>query len=261
MVTQLWRHSLSVMVWNAYHAPEFIMLHTIANFNQRTSGPVNAHPTPGSGIYFNAFTHVYSPRAGADNPLGTNVDVNRKPLLFCPCVASFKTISLKYDFKHILNDFIHVYNPRAGTDNPLGTKFWCQQKFLITLLMCCQLKKIALKSVFFTVFFNVFISHVYSPKQGQTTHWGQKFYDNRKAFPLCPHIASFKMISLKSDFIHIFNNFIHVYSPGTKAGNLLGINFRCQQKALINSTIWCKFQTNLFEFWFYTQFVMFSTCI
>ena len=54
--------------------------------NQRTSGPVNAHLTPGPGIYFNAFIHVYSPRAGADNPLG---------------------------FKHILNDFIHVYSPRA----------------------------------------------------------------------------------------------------------------------------------------------------
>ena len=38
--------------------------------NQRTSGPVNAHLTPGPGIYFNAFIHVYGP--GADNPLGTN---------------------------------------------------------------------------------------------------------------------------------------------------------------------------------------------
>ena len=62
------------------------------------TGPVNAHLTPGPGIYFNAFIHVYSPRAGADNPLGTNVDVNRKPLSLCPFVASFKTISLKYDF-------------------------------------------------------------------------------------------------------------------------------------------------------------------
>ena len=35
------------------------------------SGPVNAHLTPGPGIYFNAFIHVYSPRAEADNPLGT----------------------------------------------------------------------------------------------------------------------------------------------------------------------------------------------
>ena len=44
------------------------------------SGPVNAHLTPSPGIYFNAFIRVYSPRAVADSPLGTNVDVNRKPL-------------------------------------------------------------------------------------------------------------------------------------------------------------------------------------
>ena len=69
--------------------------------NQRTSGPVNAHLTPGPGIYFNAFIHVYSPGGGADNSFGTNVDVNRKPSSLCPFVASFKTIFLKYDFKHI----------------------------------------------------------------------------------------------------------------------------------------------------------------
>ena len=44
---------------------------------QRASGPVDAHLTPGPGIYFNAFIHVYSLRARADYPLGTNVDVNR----------------------------------------------------------------------------------------------------------------------------------------------------------------------------------------
>ena len=65
---------------------------------QMTSGPVNAHLTPGPGIYFNAFTHVYSHRAGADNPLGTNIDVNRKPLSLCPFVASFKTISFEVWF-------------------------------------------------------------------------------------------------------------------------------------------------------------------
>ena len=73
--------------------------------NQRTSGPVNPHLTPGPGIYFNAFIHVYSPRAGAKNPLGTNVDVNRKPLSLCPFVASFKTISLKSDFIHVFSCF------------------------------------------------------------------------------------------------------------------------------------------------------------
>ena len=90
--------------------------------NQRTSDPVNAYLAPSPGIYFNAFIHVNSPWAGADNPSGTNVDVNRKLLSLCPFVANFKTISLKYDFKHILNDFKHVYSPRAGTDNPLRTK-------------------------------------------------------------------------------------------------------------------------------------------
>ena len=43
---------------------------------------------------------VYSPRAGAD--LGTNVDVNRKPLSLFPFVASFKQISLNCDFIHIV---------------------------------------------------------------------------------------------------------------------------------------------------------------
>ena len=88
--------------------------------NQRTSGPVNAHltPGPGPGIYFNAFIHLYSSRAGADNPLRTNVDVNRKPLSLCPFVASFKMISSKSDFIHIFNDFIHVYSPGQGHTIP-----------------------------------------------------------------------------------------------------------------------------------------------
>ena len=65
------------------------------------------------------------------------------------------------------------------------------------------------------------------------------------------------MISSKYDFIHIFNDFINVYSPGARAENPLGTNFWCQQKALFTSTIRCKFQTNLVEFWFYTHFLMF----
>ena len=96
--------------------------------NQRTSGPVNAHLTPGPDIYFNAFIHVYSPRAGEDIFLGTNVDVNRKPSSLCPFVASFKTISLKYDFKYILNDFIHVYSPGQGQKTPWGQTFDVNRK-------------------------------------------------------------------------------------------------------------------------------------
>ena len=68
------------------------------------------------------FIHVYSPMAGANNPLGTKFDFNRKALSLCPCVASFNKISLKSDFIHIFNDLIYVKSIRAGADNPLEIK-------------------------------------------------------------------------------------------------------------------------------------------
>ena len=62
---------------------------------------------------------------------------------------------------------------------------------------------ISLKSDFIHIFndfiFNDFI-HVYSP--GQKTPWGQTFDVNRKPLSLRPFFASFKQISLNSDFIH-----------------------------------------------------------
>ena len=63
-----------------------------------------------------------------------------------------------------------------------------------------------------------------APGKGQTTPWGQNFDVNKNAFSLCPYVASFKLISSKSDFIHIFNNFRHVYSPGAIAEIPLGTN-------------------------------------
>ena len=53
-----------------------------------------------------------------------------------------------------------------------------------------------------------------APGQGQTAPRGQNCDVNRKALSLCPFIASFKEISLKSNFIHFFHDLIHVYSPG-----------------------------------------------
>ena len=62
-------------------------------------------------------------------------------------------------------------------------------------------------------------------RQGQTTLCGQNSDVNRKALSLCPFVASFKKISLKSDFMNIFAFFIHVYSPGAGADNPLGSEF------------------------------------
>ena len=64
------------------------------------------------------------------------------------------------------------------------------------------------------------ILHMYiAPGQGQTAPRGQNFDVNRKALSLCPFVASFKEISLKSDFIQFFfHDLIHVYSPGAGQG-------------------------------------------
>ena len=131
---------------------------------QMTSSPVNAHLTPGPGIYFNAF-NVYSPRTGADNPLGTNVDVNRKPLSLCPFFASFKTITLKYDFKHILNDFIHVYSPGARAENPLGEKLLMSTESPYHLDHLLHVSNKSHWILILYTFFNVF-PHVYSSGAG-----------------------------------------------------------------------------------------------
>ena len=64
-----------------------------------------------------------------------------------------------------------------------------------------------------------------APGQGQKTPWGQTFDVNRKPLPLRPLVASFKQISFNSDFIHIFNVFPHVYSPGAGADNPLWTKF------------------------------------
>ena len=147
--------------------------------------------------------------------------------------------------------------PGQGQTTLWGQNFHVNRNSLSLCPFVASLKKISLKSDFLTVFYVCFFHMYIALGQGQTTHWGQKFYDNRKAFSHCPYVANFKMISSKSDLIHIFNDFIHVYSPGARAENPLGTNFWCQQKALITLTICCKCQTNFFEFWFYTHFLMF----
>ena len=211
----------------------------VPRLNQRSSGPVNAHLTPGPGIYFNAFIHVYSPRARADNTLRENVDVNRKPLSLCPFVANFKTISLKYDFKQSLNDFIPVYSPRARAENPLGTNFWCKQKALITLTICCKFQTNLFEFWFYTHFLMFF--HMYlAPGQGQTILCGQNPDVNRKALSPRPFVESLKKIPCLILYI-IFRVFIHVYSPRAGVDNPLGSEFLHKHKPFVTQVICCKF--------------------
>ena len=71
-----------------------------------------------------------------------------------------------------------------------------------------------------------------APGRGRQSIRGQKFYDNRKAFSLCPYVASFKSISSKSDFIHIFNDFTMYIAPGQGQKTPWGQTFDVNGKPL-----------------------------
>ena len=53
--------------------------------------------------------------------------------------------------------------------------------------------------------------------------------------------SSFKKVSLKSDFIYFFLDFIHVYSPGAEADSPQGTQCLSQQKPLVTLVICYKF--------------------
>ena len=168
--------------------------------------------------------------------------------------VSKKSLSslILYNFFHY---FIHVYSLRAGADNPVGMKFWCQQEHLSLRSFVASLKKISLKSDFIHFFFMILYMYI-APGQGQTAPRGQSFDVNRNVLSLHSFVASFKYMSLKSDFKQFFHDLIHVYSPGAGADSPQGTKFWCQQKSLITLPICCKFQRNLFEVWFYTFLFM-----
>ena len=87
-----------------------------------------------------------------------------------------------------------MYSRVAEADNTLGAKFCCQQE---------QSCHFGLRSLILYHFF--MILHMFiAPGQGQTAHMGQRFDVNRNVLSLHSFVASFKKMSLKSDFIHYF---------------------------------------------------------
>ena len=85
-------------------------------------------------------------------------------------------------------------------------------------------KKISLKSDFIQFFFMILYIYI-APRPGQTAPRGQCFDVNRNVLSLHSFVASFKKMSLKSEFIKFFHDLIHVYSPQPGADSPQGTNF------------------------------------
>ena len=77
--------------------------------------------------FFNVFPHVYSPMAGADNPLWTKSWRQQKSLVTLPICCKFQKKYLWSQILYIIfHVFIHVYSPGAEADNPLGSELLCK---------------------------------------------------------------------------------------------------------------------------------------
>ena len=152
---------------------------------------------------FHDLINVYSRRSGAENPRDKILMSAETSCHFRHLLQVSKKSLCSLILYNIFHDFIHVYSPGAGADNPLGTKFWCQQEHLVTSVICCKFQK---NVWFYTIFFMILYMYI-ALEQGQTAPRGQSFDVNRKALSLYPFVASFKEMSLKSDFIPFFSWF------------------------------------------------------
>ena len=104
-------------------------------------------------IFFHDFIHVYSPRAGADNPLGTKFWCHKEHLVTSVICCKFQKISLKSDFIQFFSYFTHIYSPRAGADR--GQSFDVNRNVLSLHSFVASLKKNVFEVWFYTIFFMI----------------------------------------------------------------------------------------------------------
>ena len=157
----------------------------------------------------------HSPRVGTDNPFRPKFWYQQEGLITMVVCCKFKkNLFNLWLYTHLFHDLINVYSWRSGADNPRGQHFEfnntsCHFRHLL------QVSKNLFKVWFYTFFFMILYMYI-APGQGLTTPWGWNFDVNRNILSLRSFVASFKKISLKSDFIHFFfHDFIH--SPRTGA--------------------------------------------
>ena len=94
--------------------------------------------------------------------------------------------------------------PGQGLTTPWGRNFNVNRNVhLVTSVFCCKFQKHLFEVWFYTIFFITLYMYI-APGQGQTAPRGQSFDVNRNTLSLHSFVASFKKMSLKSDFIHFF---------------------------------------------------------
>ena len=97
---------------------------------------------------------------------------------------------------------MYIIAPGRGRQ-PTGDKNFMTIERLFLFVHMLQVSKWSLWNLILYTFLMILYMYI-ALGQGQKTPWGQIFDVNRKPLSLQPSVASFKQISLNSDFIHIF---------------------------------------------------------
>ena len=153
----------------------------------------------------NKFKH--SPREGADNPLGPKFWCQQEGLITMVICCKFKKESLQLLTSYTsLHDLINVYSRRSGADNPREQNFDVNRNLLSLRSFATSFKKTLFKVWFYTIFYMILYMYI-APGQGLITPWGRNFDVKRNILSLRSLVASFKKMSLKSNFIQFFSWF------------------------------------------------------
>ena len=108
-----------------------------------------------------------------------------------------------------------------GLTTPWGRNFDVNRNIFSLRSFVASFKKISLNSDLIQFFFMILYMYI-ALGQEQITLRGQHFAVNRNVSSLHSFVASFKKLSLKSDFIQFFHDLIHIYSPGAVADSPSG---------------------------------------
>ena len=142
--------------------------------------------------FFHDFIHVYSPKAGADNSLGTKFLCQQEHLVTLVICCKFKKILFEVWFYTVFLMILYMYiAPGQGQTAPRGQNFDVNRKALSLYQFVASFKEIFLKSDFIQ-FFSWFNTCIYPWGRWHTTPREQSFDVNRNFLSLLSSVASFK---------------------------------------------------------------------
>ena len=136
-------------------------------------------------------------------------------------------------------------------------------KILMSTETSCHFRHLlqVLKSDFIQFFFMILYMYIV-PGQGLTTPWGRNFDVNRNILSLWSFVASFKKISLKSDFIQFFFMILYMYiAPGQGQRAPRGQNFDVNRNVLSLHSFVTSFKKMSLKPDFIQFSSWFNTCI